>query len=806
MKKNITQIYILFVTIIFIFSCTKEEPLVVIGDILGTVTDVETNQVLQGVIAGLTPVNQSKETGSDGRYTFKDLEAGNYKISFERGGYKSNHKDITIIAGQASSGDISLTPIKPVLSITKSELNFGKDETTLSFAIINTGKGDLVWEIKESIDFLVVNPTAGITTTESSPVLITIDREDAEPGNYERTVSVTSNGGNVDLLIKAIIEGPILDVTPLNLDFGSKGDKKILLLTNNGIGSLDYTLSSEKTWISIIPNVGNLTTETDQIEITVNRSGLNYGNYAETINVISDVNTIVVDVQMIVQDPNMPQLSITPKTINFGNKGTSENLTITNHGREILEWGLTENVNWIDVDKNFGSLASNESVVLTVTIDRTGFAPNNYSDLIIVSSNGGSETCTIEMEILAEPILFVEPSTLNFGHDKEILPFTISNLGTGNLNWSLIKNKEWINIAEISGTNLSSINVTVDRSELEVGTHIGQLSINSNGGTGYVVINAEKRNPNTPPVVDFSVTPATGFLESNFVLDLTCSDDFTSVDSLELRWKWQSEDVFTTWSTTKSGSHTYSTAGTKNITVEVKDEDEKITALTKAVVVNKNNKPLASFTVTPTSGTINTEFIADANSSSDDFTSIDDLDVRWNWGDNQDFTAWTTTKIASHTYTSAGNWAITLEVKDDGGLTNSTTQNITILDREIEPNNTIELAQIINVNSTILGTIQGSWTNVGGDVDYYSFTPTENGDFYFSVKNLHAYTGFGGTVGRCALYKDGESGVITEISNIGSTKTKTSSTISVIGGIKYLLKVSPSGSDYVAYELTSVFQ
>ena len=801
-------ITIAYLVLFAVYSCDEKDPIVVTGNIEGTISDNQTNSFLGGVNISLvsngnsTFIEQSKTTGADGKFSFKDIEAGSYKLSFKKEGYEDNSKNISLQAGQTSSSDIELAPILPELSLLVTELNFGNSETSLAFQIKNAGKGELNWEVKEDIGWLSVNPVSGTTRSESSSVSVNIEREYMDPGNYERTISVTSNGGNAEILVKIIIEGPKLEITPLNLDFGSDIINKTLFLKNIGAGNLEYSITTDESWISITPNSGNITDETDQVEISVSRNGLNYGNYSGSISLLTNANTIVVDVQMTVADPNQPQLSISPTNINFGTNNSSEILTISNTGNGVLEWNLNDNQDWIDVNKNSGELQSGASTEVTVIIDRFGQSPGNYAGFITVTSNGGEEICNIQMEILAEPSLFFEPTELNFGSNELNKSFTVKNIGTGNLSWELSTNKGWITLSENNGTNQSTVNVTVDRNGLAYGDYSGQVNISSNGGAGNVSIVMVNREANKPPTMDFSVTPSSGFLETNFVLVISCEDDYSAVNDLLARWKWEDTETFSQWSTTKTGSHSYGSSGAKNITVQVKDEEEETTTLTKSVEVYTNEKPVASFTITPETGTTNTEFSVDASACTDDYTSKENLQVRWQWESNAAFTSWTTTKMATHTYSSAGNKTITLEVKDETGLTNSTTHQVTLLDGEQEPNNSTTQAQMISLNTTIPGDIGYE----DDDADFFEFTPTENGNFCFSIKNLHP-TGI--TYGRIFsgyLYKYGESNYVTATGTIYVGTTKNSSTVPISKGTKYYLQLYPVNSESAPYELTTIFE
>ena len=90
-------VFLAIVGLLVIFSCEKDDPLVITGNIEGTINDIETNNVIQGTNVNLTTngnstfIEQSKTTGSDGKFSFKDLEAGSYKLSFKKEGYEVHY-------------------------------------------------------------------------------------------------------------------------------------------------------------------------------------------------------------------------------------------------------------------------------------------------------------------------------------------------------------------------------------------------------------------------------------------------------------------------------------------------------------------------------------------------------------------------------------------------------------------------------------------------------------------------------------------------------------------------------------------
>ncbi|MDR1226062.1 MAG: leucine-rich repeat protein [Prevotellaceae bacterium] len=110
--------YLIVLTLLTSVTCTpnkEKEPLSVMGNIEGTVTDFKTFQVLSGVTveiisnANTTFAKKGLQTGEDGVFTFIDLEAGSYKLSFSKRHYVDNSRDVNAVAGQIVPCDVALT-------------------------------------------------------------------------------------------------------------------------------------------------------------------------------------------------------------------------------------------------------------------------------------------------------------------------------------------------------------------------------------------------------------------------------------------------------------------------------------------------------------------------------------------------------------------------------------------------------------------------------------------------------------------------------------------------------------------------
>jgi len=93
----------------------------------------------------------------------------------------------------------------------------------------------------------------------------------------------------------------------------------------------------------------------------------------------------------------------------------------------------------------------------------------------------------------------------------------------------------------------------------------------------------------------------------------------------------------------------------------------------------QNEPPNAEFSINPPAGIIETSFNCDASATTDDIDNISDLEFRWDWQSDGNWdTEWSNNHTTAHSYSQAGSYSVTLEVRDSGGMTNSVVHRVNV--------------------------------------------------------------------------------------------------------------------------------
>lgn len=268
--------YILYIiSLIIVFSCAKDI-IDLTGSIEGVVKDNATSMPLQGVSITLSPSGKSVTTGSDGRYSFPELDAQNYSIEFSKVGYEANKKEVTVLAGRPICVDVMLNKITNALNVNPETLNFGDLETSKTLFISCLEQlGNIRYTVKTDAQWISLSKSEGNATSAGDKITVVIDRSKLSIGNYEKNITISSIYG--DKIIPVIVSQVEHDIATLITD------------TPEDITETSLTIKGTivKTGGLKITSYGHCWAETEQPTIDNNKNNLgdteSIGDFTSTL-------------------------------------------------------------------------------------------------------------------------------------------------------------------------------------------------------------------------------------------------------------------------------------------------------------------------------------------------------------------------------------------------------------------------------------------------------------------------------------------------------------------------------------------
>ncbi|MFZ5981465.1 MAG: BACON domain-containing protein [Candidatus Zixiibacteriota bacterium] len=93
---------------------------------------------------------------------------------------------------------------------------------------------------------------------------------------------------------------PSVSISEDTLDFGTTDTLMTFNITNTGEGELTWSVGADSLWVELDPVSGAVTTETDVITVTVDRTGKPAGDYTSIITATTNAGTGTIAVRMTV--------------------------------------------------------------------------------------------------------------------------------------------------------------------------------------------------------------------------------------------------------------------------------------------------------------------------------------------------------------------------------------------------------------------------------------------------------------------------------------------------------------------------
>ena len=391
----------------------------------------------------------------------------------------------------------SKKPVGSALQLTPLKLNLGNIEidTNRDFSIFikNTGKKELNWGI--TTDSLWLVPKHDIPVKKNSSYLydvlenreerfpetlsaretrkihFTADTTDLPEGDYEGSILIRSNGGEVKATIfMKVVSLKSISIRPVSIKVraGQRRTFRAVGIWSDG-SRTDLSGHDDGEWIISDPSIGSfsykkpvfLAKRTGQVEIKKTRGDITS-------------NTALIDVEEFVL---RPVLFVSPREIDLGAIGPGESsrgvFSLKNVGSKTLMWSTDGPHGWvcatgkklsgllvrspryihINVESSFeGAKKSQPGKVYPITITigtmrdavtyKKELLPGSYREIIKLNSNGGARHVFINFEVTAagaRPRLAVEPPGIDLGivesGKRLVKKIKVSNAGEDILKW-----------------------------------------------------------------------------------------------------------------------------------------------------------------------------------------------------------------------------------------------------------------------------------------------------------------------------------------------------------------------------------
>lgn len=418
------------------------------------------------------------------------------------------------------------------LNVTPNPLSFTAQEgasnpVSQDFEVSEVGGFNIPYTLTENSSWFSLNKAGGTTT---DTVSVNVDISGLTEGTYTDSIEVASAGifGTpvYEVIILEVTPAPMnLEVDPDTLHFtgvqdGANPQPDTFSVSETGGGSIDFALNETATWFSINKTSG---TTPDDIEVSVDLTGVTQGSYLDSIEVSSgdaDNSPVWEYVHLTVAPPEPDiLLDVTPDSLFFtaqqdGANPANQNFGIIESGGGNIAYTLSEDSAWLSLNKAGG----NTPDVVIAMIDITGLPPGTYyADVTVASGVADNSPVTevICLTVAAIPkFIMASPNSIGPNMTAGGPPFSpitihVTDSFEVGLAYDVFEDVDWLNISPNSGTTADSFWVIADTmaaNALLPGFYLDTITITSSGADNSSILVYASLEvleaPNTPPTID----------------------------------------------------------------------------------------------------------------------------------------------------------------------------------------------------------------------------------------------------------------------------------------------------------------
>jgi MBG domain/MBG domain (YGX type)/Viral BACON domain len=202
-------------------------------------------------------------------------------------------------------------------------------------------------------------------------------------------------------------------------NLGATAASQTFSICNGQGGTLNYTVSTNQSWLSCTPASGSATTESDTITVNFATGALSAGTYSATITVSDPAafpsnQTLSVSLTVYAQ----PLMTLSTNSISKngvgGINGPLTSFTLRNTGGGVMTYSLTNTQSWLTLSPTSG-IAMAETDTIYVNLDARALTGGTYNDTITVTSleaSNSPQTIPVTFTVIDGPEGAVSPTNL----------------------------------------------------------------------------------------------------------------------------------------------------------------------------------------------------------------------------------------------------------------------------------------------------------------------------------------------------------------------------------------------------------
>ncbi len=381
--------------------------------------------------------------------------------------------------GSPKSVKITQAPELAILSVTPANSAVSASAGVMTFSVENTGTGTMNWTASSGEAWATI--TAGNSGTNAGMITVSYAANTTTTPRVA-TITVTAEGATESpksVTLTQAGEQPILAVTPTDSAVEAEAGTATFTVTNVGNGTLTWTAGSGESWATITE--GGSGTGDGTITVSYEANSSNAVRVA-TITVTADGATNSPHPVTLTQAAGIPVLSVSPSDSAVPAGTGTVAFAVENSGTGTLSWSASSGDAWATItDGNSGTDAG--TITVSCTANST-MAPRVAT--ITVTADGATESpksVTIT-QAAAEPYLAVSPIDSVVSANAGTATFTVTNDGTGAMDWSANCAAVWATITSGgSGTDTGTITVSYEANTTGA-VRVATITVTADGATG----------------------------------------------------------------------------------------------------------------------------------------------------------------------------------------------------------------------------------------------------------------------------------------------------------------------------------